>query len=102
MEDGEECAFIPGILVLLKQCADGWDFHHQVRTRHVKNVKLFKKVKLGKKDAGLGTCLKAVYWKTGCLQPAGDNKERVTYPHVKCRVSSKCPLSALKPVIITM
>ena len=35
MEDGEECVLTDIILLMLKWCADSWDFHCQVRTAHV-------------------------------------------------------------------
>ena len=32
MEDGEECVLTDILLLMLKLCADSWDFHDQVRT----------------------------------------------------------------------
>ena len=33
MEDGEQCAMIPGVLKMLKLCADSWDFHSLVHVQ---------------------------------------------------------------------
>ena len=55
MEDGEECAFgsgLLGILVLLKLCADSWDFHYQVRTTHANWDNSFKTGIVVGMDAG--------------------------------------------------
>ena len=32
MEDGEECVLTDILLIMLKLCADSWDFPYQVRT----------------------------------------------------------------------
>ena len=51
MEDGEECAFNPGMMMtMLTLCADSWDFHIQVRTSNVKWGHSFETVIV----AGLG------------------------------------------------